>query len=156
MKISLGDELLLIEGSSSFLLVGRALTRFALCIETAEDEICQTVEADDLIAVSAPEGGNLRQAWMLLELVRTYHMPLVVLSGSHPGSRRLKMVVSAGPEVLLNCGIVRGTHPEQHLLCTSEELSGMRILGEDGGVVIEGAPEEIRLSHLEETDLSWE
>jgi hypothetical protein len=156
MNVSLGDELLFIEGSSSFLLVGKAQAEFSLCIEMSEDEICQTVEPDDLIAVSAPEGGSLRQAWMLLELVRTYHMPLVVLSRNHPGSRRLRMVVSAGPEVLLSCGIVRGTHPEQHLICASDELSGMRILGVNGGVVIEGAPEEIQLRHLKETDLSKE
>jgi hypothetical protein len=75
--------------------------------------------------VSAPEGGDLGQAMILLELIREYHAPLVVLPKGHPGSARLKMVISAGDEIELNCSIQRGTHPKQHLLCGSEEMAGM-------------------------------
>jgi hypothetical protein len=75
---------------------------------------------------------------MLLELVRTYHLPLVVLPRGHPGSRRLKHVVSAGPVITMACTIQRGTHPEQHLLCSSEELSGLVLEGSGGGIRITG------------------
>jgi hypothetical protein len=52
-------------------------------------------------------------------------------------------VVSAGPEICLSCSIERGTHPEQHLLCGSDELSGIIIRGGTGGITVEGLPEGI-------------
>jgi hypothetical protein len=127
-------NLLLIQGSSSFLLAGKAGSRFPLCIEYFSGELCTTVEKDDIVAVSAPEGGALDPAVMLLELVRSHHMPLLVLPSGHPGSKRLRYVVSAGPEISLSCGIQRGTHPEQHLLCSSDELAGLQLRGTTQGI----------------------
>jgi hypothetical protein len=150
MNVPLNDELLIIEGETSFLLVGKATRTFVLCIETTTEEFCQTVEPEDFVVVSAPEGGSIDQARMLLELIRKYHMPLVVLPKGHPGSRRLKMVVSVGPEVLLSCGIQRGTHPEQHVICSSDELAGMHILGVKGGVEITSAQQDITIRYLAE------
>ncbi|WOF16971.1 hypothetical protein F1737_09870 [Methanoplanus sp. FWC-SCC4] len=138
MKIPLGSDLLLIKGSSSFLLVGKADELFVLCIETSDREVCQTVEKGDLIVVSAPEGGEIDQARMILELVRTYHQPLLVLPKKHPGTKRLKMVVSAGPDIVPRCDIVRGTHPEQNVICASDELSKISLYACDGGVIAEG------------------
>jgi hypothetical protein len=138
-----GRTLLLLKGSSSFILAGRSGRRFPLCIETFDDETCTTIEPDDIIAVSAPEGGPLEPAIMLLELVRKYGHPLFVLPRRHPGSRRLRYVVSAGPEICLACDIQRGTHPEQHLLCASEELSGISIRGQGDGITVEGLPEGV-------------
>jgi len=149
MNLPLGDELLLLEGSSSFLLIGRVREPFALCIETFEEEYCQTLEQGDLVVVSAPEGGVVEQARMLLELVRTFHAPLVVLPADHPGSRRLSMVVSAGPEILLACGIQRGTHPEQHLICSSVELAGARIRQTADGVEINNLSADISFRYLQ-------
>jgi len=126
--------LLLIQGSSSFLLAGKAGSRFPLCIEYISGEICTTLERDDIIAVSAPEGGALEPAVMLLELIRRHHMPLLVLPSGHPGSKRLRYVVSAGPEISLSCGIQRGTHPEQHILCSSDELAGLQLRGTNKGI----------------------
>lgn len=150
MNVPMDDGLLLIEGSSSFLLIGLVRETFALCIETASEEFCQTLESGDLVAVSAPEGGEIEQAKMLLELVRSYHTPLVVLPRDHPGSRRLRMVVSAGPAIELSCEIRRGTHPEQHLLCSSAELAGMTVArrSDGSGVEITGAPPDITLIFL--------
>lgn len=128
------DTLLLIRGVSSFLLAGKAGTRFPLCIEYLSGEICTTLERDDIIAVSAPEGGSLEPAVMLLQLVRKHHFPLLVLPPGHPGSKRLRYVVSAGPEISLTCGIQRGTHPDQHLLCSSGELAGLCITGTAEGI----------------------
>ncbi|WP_241647976.1 alpha/beta hydrolase [Methanoculleus taiwanensis] len=140
MHVPLGEGLLLIRGEHSFLLIGKAGRRYALRFETFEKEYSETVEPDDLIVVSGPEGGSVEAAGMLLELVRGNHIPLVILPKGHPGSKRLKMVVSVAPEILLACDIQRGTHPEQHLLCSSGELAGMRISGAEGGVEIERMP----------------
>ena len=138
MKIPLDGDYLLIQGKNSFLLAGIASVLFILFIETNEKELCQTVEKGDMIVVSAPEGGDIRHAAMLLELIRTYHQPLVVLPKGHPGSFRLEMVVSAGPEILPGCGILRGTHPEQNVICSSEELSGISLFSCEGGILVKG------------------
>ena len=140
MKYPLDDGLLLIRGNRSFLLVGKAKDRFSLCIETSTEEFCQGVMPGDVIVVSAPEGGAVEPALMLMDLVRTYHVPLLVLPRNHPGSRRISRVVSVAPEVHTSCSIIRGTHPEQHLICSSDELAGLTLRGEPGGFEIEGLP----------------
>ena len=145
MKYPLEDGLLLIRGNSSFLLVGKAKEQFALCIETSKEEICQGVMPGDVIVVSAPEGGAVEPALMLMDLVRTYHMPLLVLPRNHPGSRRISRVVSVDKEVHTSCSITRGTHPEQHLVCSSDELAGLSIRGTSGGLEITGLPVGISL-----------
>lgn len=137
--------LLLVRGRDSFILAGLAGSRFPLCIETYDGEVVQGIDPGDIVAVSAPEGGPAEPAYMLLELVRTYHVPLVVLPKEHPGSRRLKYVVSAGPRILMACGIVRGTHPEQHLLCSSGELGGITLRSTGSGIRIDGLPAGITI-----------
>ena len=148
MNYSLDDELLLIQGDHSFLLVARAGRPFCLCIETSVEELCQGIEPADLIAVSAPEGGPVEPALMLLDLVRIFHTPLLVLPRNHPGSRRVSRVVSVGPEIHTSCSIRRGTHPEQHLICSSEELAGMVLKGTDRGVGISGLPATAHLQTI--------
>jgi hypothetical protein len=140
MIAPLHDEYLLIRSDPSFLIIAKANARFSLCLETENGEYCQTIEPADLVVVSAPEGGELEPAVMLIELVRRYHTPLIVLPGDHPGSRRLRYVVSAGPVITTNCSIRRGTHPEQHLICASEALSGMTLQGEAGSIRISNLP----------------
>ena len=136
----LGDDHLLINGDHSFLLVARVIDQFALCIETSTEEFCQGVRNGDLVVVSAPEGGPLLPALMLAELVRTYHMPLLVLPRDHPGTRRISRVISVAPEIHTSCTIRRGTHPEQHLVCSSDELSGITIRGTENGLDLAGVP----------------
>jgi hypothetical protein len=142
----LSDELLLIRKDPSFLIIGKSHERFSLCIETSSDEYCQTVEPDDLIVVSAPDGGEPKAAAMLIELVRRHHTPLIVLPKDHPGSRRLRYVVSVGPVITTDCTIRRGTHPEQHLVCASGELSGITLQGIKEGVRIENLPSGTELN----------
>ncbi len=144
----LGREILIIRVEHSFLLVAKADSRFTLCIEAPDDEYCQAVDPDDLVVVSMPEGGPIEQARMMLELVRRYHIPLVVLPKDHPGSKRLSMVVSVAPEILLACDIRRGTHPEQHLICSSAELSGLSLAGVPGGVITRCLPSGATVEHL--------
>jgi hypothetical protein len=143
MIFSLDDELLLIRGKKSFLLIALVKNRFGLCIETSHDEYCQGVNAGDLIVVSAPEDGVVEPAVMLIDLVRTYHVPLLVLPKDHPGSRRISYVVSVGPEIFTSCSIQRGTHPEQHLICSSDELAGITLKRNEQGVNISPLPEGI-------------
>ena len=143
MIFSLDDELLLIRGKKSFLLIALVKNRFGLCIETSHDEYCQGVNAGDLIVVSAPEDGAVEPAVMLIDLVRTYHVPLLVLPKDHPGSRRISYVVSVGPEIFTSCSIQRGTHPEQHLICSSDELAGITLKRSEQGVNISLLPEGI-------------
>jgi hypothetical protein len=144
----LDDGYLVLEGSSSFLAVARALRRLPLCIETVEGEVVQGLDPDDLIAASAPSGGPLAPALMLIELVRRYGLPLVVLPKGHPGSRRLRVVVSAGPAIRIACGIQRGTHPEQDVLCGADEFAGLVLRGAHGGVEVEGAPPRVAIRSL--------
>jgi hypothetical protein len=148
MKYTLRDGLLLIRGDDSFLLLGMAEEKFSLCIETSTEEFCQGVTPGDIIVVSAPEGGAVEPALMLMELVRTWHVPLLVLPKDHPGSRRISRVVSVAPEIHTSCSIRRGTHPEQHLICTSDELAGMVLKGIDGGVEILHLPGEMTASRV--------
>jgi hypothetical protein len=140
MKYPLDDGLLLIRGNHSFLLIGKVKDRFSLCIETSTEEFCQGVMPGDVVVVSAPEGGPVEPALMLMDLVRTYHVPLLVLPRDHPGSRRISRVVSVAPEIRTSCSITRGTHPEQHLVCSSDELSGISIRGFSEGLDITGLP----------------
>jgi len=89
MKWALGPgQLLILKGEHSFLLIGKAERSFSLYIESKEQEFIQGVRSDDLVVVSSPEGGPYEPARMLLELVRTYHTPLVVLPRDHPGTNR--------------------------------------------------------------------
>jgi len=137
-----GEFLLIRQGCSapSFLMVAPAGSRFSLCIETLSGEYCQGIDPDDLLVVSAPEGGDPEAAVMLIELLRRFRMPLVVLPKDHPGSRRLRYVVSAGPVITTSCTILRGTHPEQHLICASAGLSSLTLQGIPGGCEITDLP----------------
>ncbi|HVP95235.1 MAG TPA: alpha/beta hydrolase [Methanoregulaceae archaeon] len=141
-------EFLLIKGKSSYILVGKAGSPFSVCIETPDGEVCQGLSEDDIIAVSAPEGGPVEPAIMLLELVRLYRCPLIVLPGDHPGSGRLRYVVSAGEAIRMSCVIRRGTHPEQDVLCSGREFSGMSIHATAGGIEILGPSGEYSVSRI--------
>jgi hypothetical protein len=143
MNYALDDELLLIRGKQSFLLVAKVKSMFGLCIETAHDEYVQGVEAGDLVVVSAPEDGAIEPALMLIDLVRTFHLPLLVLPKNHPGSKRISYVVSVGPEIFTSCSIQRGTHPDQHLLCSSDELGGIALKRSKLGVEVFPLPGSI-------------
>ncbi|HVN73284.1 MAG TPA: alpha/beta hydrolase [Methanoregula sp.] len=154
MNYLLGDDLALISGEHAFLLVAKALARFPLCIETASGEVCQGVDPTDLIVVSAPEGGPVEPGMMLVELVRRYRMPLLVLPKGHPGSRRLSWVVSVGPLIETNCEIRRGTHPGQTVICSHGELSGIILKGTADGFSLSGLPAGVSVRNLPQKPLN--
>jgi hypothetical protein len=154
---AIDDESLLIKGKTSFLLVALVKNSFGLCIETADDEYVQGVETGDLVVVSAPEGGAIEPALMLIDLVRTFHVPLLVLPKNHPGSKRISYVVSVGPEIFTSCSIRRGTHPDQHLICSSDELAGISLKRIEHGVDVSPLPGSIILRKIKyeiKTDFS--
>ena len=116
------DEILFLLGESGMVGIVKAGEDKMLFIGTPDsDEIVQYLEEDDLIAVSS------------FNLGEKYEIPK-----NHPSSKRLKMVLSVGENVRLDCGIVPGTHPEQDILCSCDSLSGLNIVKSKDGVVIEG------------------
>jgi hypothetical protein len=148
MNDSAQNDVLLVKGAHSFLLVAPVRKDFPLCIEASHEEYIQGVHAGDVVVVSAPGAGPVEPARMLLELVRTYHLPLVVLPRDHPGSKRIPYVVSVAPEIRTSCSIVRGTHPEQHLVCSSDELAGLTIRMTGNGIVVSPLPSTLTLEYL--------
>jgi len=48
--------------------------------------------------------------------------------------------VSIGPSTRLSCMILPGTHPEQNVLCGSEEFHGLEIIAEPEGAEVRGWP----------------
>ena len=144
-----GGGYLLIRGDSSFILVGKTGRQIAVCIEDPGGEYCQGLSEGDLVAVSAPEGGDTVPAIMLVEMVRSYGLPLIVLPKGHPGSRRLRYIVSAGESIRMSCSIERGTHPEQDILCSSGEFLGMVLKSVPGRVCISAAGNSFRVSQID-------
>ena len=148
MNVPVRDEIALISGEHAFLLVAKANARFPLCIESLSGEVCQGIDPDDLIVVSAPEGGPLEPGIMMIEMVRAYHTPLLVLPREHPGSRRISNVVSVGPVIHTSCSIQRGTHPEQNVICSHAELAGITLTGTMGGFDADPLPGGISVRML--------
>jgi len=144
-----GDQPVIIRGISSFLVISKAFVKFPLLIETDTDEIVQGVYPGDLIIVSAPEGGEVLPALYLLEMVRTYHLPVIALPKTHPAGKRLSYVVSAAEKIEMRCDIKRGTHPEQHLLCSADEFTGMTFFADGDDLVIENPRPGISVSHIQ-------
>jgi hypothetical protein len=137
------DEIIFLsDGSYTVGAVKAGSTRHVF-IETETEELLQFLEKDDLIAVSAFSGGEgaKRSIACMLYLVRDGHMPLLVLPKGHPATRRLPLVISAGPAIRLTSCITPGTHPEQDVLCGRGALDGMVLSGTPGGMAIKGGGE---------------
>jgi hypothetical protein len=155
MNDSACDDVLIVKGAHSFLLVAPVREKFALCIESSNEEYIQGVHVGDVVVVSAPEAGPVEPALMLLELVRKYHLPLVVLPRNHPGSKRIPYVVSVAAKIQTSCSIVRGTHPEQHLICSSDELAGLTICMTRDGVTLSPHSAAITLEKIQPARLAF-
>ena len=125
------DEILFLLGESGMVGIVKAGEDKMLFIGTPKD---------DLIAVSSFNLGEKYEKGIrsLAYLTRDIESPILVLPKDHPSSKRLKMVLSVGENVRLDCGIVPGTHPEQDILCSCDSLSGLNIVKSKDGVVIEG------------------
>jgi hypothetical protein len=130
------SEMLLVYGNSGTLAIVKIGKRRQFFIETSEDEIVMSMEPEELLVASGfgTDEQIVNGLRCVLYMIREVNSPLIVLPKNHPASNRLKIVVSAGKRIVLSCDITPGTHPEQHLLCSSKEFNGAEILGIKGGV----------------------
>ncbi len=95
-----------------------------------------------MVASSFGVGEKVRRGLRCtLYQLRELEAPLIVLPKGHPASPRLKTVVSIGPRTRLSCKIQPGTHPEQNVLCGSEEFHELEVVAEPGGAEIKGKAE---------------
>lgn len=135
------DEVAYIQGENGTIAMAKTKGHF-FYLETEEKEIILFTEPDDLmVASSFGRGENIRRGLVCtLFQLRELGAPVIVLSKGHPASPRLKTVVSIGPFTRLSCTILPGTHPEQNVLCGSEEFDGLKIIAEPGGAEIKGLP----------------
>ena len=115
-----------------------------------KDEIVVFLEPEDLIVVSAFDKGEKTENGMksLLYLLRENNFPITVLPENHPTSLRLPMVVATGDHIRLNCNIIPGTHPEQDILCTCDDLSGTEIKSTEDGIEIIGTVKKLKIENF--------
>jgi len=148
-KIALNpDEILFLKGETGEVGMTKFGKKGIIFIGTPEkDEIALFLEPEDLIAVSAIKNNEEVEKGIksLIFLLRDQGSPLIVLPPDHPTSNRLPMVASCGDLIRLDCNISPGTHPEQDILCASDDLSGLEIRSTTGGVEIEGTLKEFKV-----------
>lgn len=133
------DEIAYLAGLSGTIAIAKTNGNF-FYLETESEEIVLFTEPQDLMVASSQGVGDMvmRGLCCTIYQLRELGAPLIVLPKGHPASPRLKMVVSIGPRTRLSCKIQPGTHPEQDVLCGSEEFHEMEVLAEPGGVQILG------------------
>ncbi len=134
------NEMLLVHGNSGTLAVVKVGKQRQFFVDTPEREIVLALEPEALLVASGfgTDERMVNGLRCVLYMIREVNSPLIVLPKNHPASARLKIVVSAGKRIVLNCDITPGTHPEQHLLCGMKEFNGAEILSVEGGVELKG------------------
>ena len=138
MHISIkNDQIAYLLGQSGTIALAKTLGKF-FYLDTDDEEIVLFTEPEDLIVASAFGTGEDIQRGLgcTIYQIRELGSPLIVLPRGHPASSRLKTVVSIGSMTKLSCEIEPGTHPEQNVLCSSEEFSGLEILAAPDGAAI--------------------
>ncbi len=135
------DELLLAHGTGGVIGIAKSGRTRQLFIETVDEELVMTVDADDLFVASAFEDtlAMVTAIKCTLFLIRDLSSPLIVLPSHHPASSRLKVVASVGKRTAVRCDIRKGTHPEQDVLCGAPGLDGLEITAAEGRVILRGA-----------------
>jgi hypothetical protein len=143
------DEVAYLCGLSGTLALAKTLGNF-FYLETEADEVVLFTDPDDLmVASSFGTGERIRRGLRCtIFQLRELGTPLIVLPKGHPASPRLKTVVSIGSRTHLSCKIQPGTHPEQDILCASEEFHGLEVQGVSGGTEVEGFLGEILIEKL--------
>lgn len=150
MHISFKDgEIAYLCGKTGTVAMARSLGN-SFYLETGTEEIVLFTEPDDLLVASSFGVGEKIQRGLrcMIYQIRELGSPLIVLPKGHPASPRLKTVVSIGPKTRLSCQIQPGTHPEQDVLCGSEEFHGLEVLGVPGGAEVEGFSGKILIEKL--------
>jgi hypothetical protein len=138
------DEIAYLEGKNGTLAIAKTRGNY-FYLETEKEETVLFTEPDDLIVASSFGYGEKIRRGLRCTLfqLRELGSPLIVLPKGHPASQRLKIVVSIGPTTRLSCKIQPGTHPEQDVLCGSEEFSNLEVQAEPGGAAIKGFSEDM-------------
>lgn len=137
------SEMLLLRGTAGTVAIVKAGPHGQFFLETEDEEIVLGLESHDLIVASALSVDEKTEKGLkcVLFMVREIRSPLIVLPKNHPASPRLPIVVSAGQKTVLSCNITPGTHPNQDVLCGSNEFDSVEVTGTPEGVHIENLPE---------------
>ncbi len=150
MHISFEEhEVAILCGKSGTIAIAKTLGKF-FYIDSQNDEFIIFTDQDDILVASAFGIGEKVRRGLKCTLfqIRELDAPLIVLPKGHPASPRLKSVISIGPKIRLNCQIQPGTHPEQDILCCTDEFHGLEILAEPHGAEIKGFMGDTILENL--------
>ncbi len=143
-EISLNEnEMLLLRGTAGTMAIVKAGPNGQFFLETESEEIVLGLESHDLIVASAFTVDEITEKGLkcVLFMIRELRSPLIVLPKNHPASSRLPIVVSVGKKTVVNCNITPGTHPDQKVLCGSNEFNDMEITGTIEGVHMKNIPQ---------------
>jgi hypothetical protein len=137
------NEIAYLKGRSATIAIAKALGNF-FYLETEKEETVLFTEPEDLMVATFFGVGEKARRGLACTIfgLRELGAPLIVLPPGHPASPRLKTVVSIGPRTRLSCRIQPGTHPEQDVLCGSEQFHDMEVLAEPGGAEIRGLADD--------------
>ncbi|RBQ23868.1 hypothetical protein ALNOE001_06600 [Candidatus Methanobinarius endosymbioticus] len=151
IKIKSSEILFLVGNTGTVGIVKVANDQMLFIGTTEKEEIVMYLEKDDLIAVSAFGTGEKYEKAIksMAFITREMESPIIVLPKGHPSSKRLKMVLSVGDTVRLDCDIIPGTHPEQDILCSCDSLSGLKIDKSENGVLISGEIPDYKLESFD-------
>ncbi|GAB4312770.1 MAG: hypothetical protein Kow0019_11860 [Methanobacteriaceae archaeon] len=145
------DEILFLLGERSTVGISKANKNLFLFIGMPEkEEIVQFLEPHDMIVVSAFDTGKKIEKGIkgLIYLIKEIQTPIIVLPENHPTSQRLKMVVASGDHIRLSCNIVPGTHPEQDILCSGDDLTGTEIYSNKNGLEVIGQDSNYKIERI--------
>lgn len=128
--------MLLLRGKKGTLGIVKVGENKQFFLETDKEEIILALEPEDLLVASGfgTDDITIKGLKCVLFMIREVGSPFIALPKKHPASKRLKIVVSAGDRTRISCSITPGTHPEQDILCGSDEFDGVEISGIRGGV----------------------
>lgn len=143
-EISLKEsEMLLLRGTAGTVAIVKVGTHGQFFLETENEEIVLGLESHDLIVASALSVNEKTEKGLkcILFMIREIRSPLIVLPKNHPASPRLPIVVSAGKKTVLSCDITPGTHPNQDVLCSSNEFDSLEVTGTQMGVQLKNLPQ---------------
>jgi hypothetical protein len=137
------SEMLILRGTAGTVAIVKVGSSGQFFLETEEEEIVLGLEPHDLIVASAFSVGEVIEKGLkcVLFMIREIRSPLIVLPKNHPASPRLPIVVSAGKKTVLSCNITPGTHPNQDVLCGSNEFDSLEVKGTMEGVQIKNMPQ---------------
>ena len=135
--------MLLLRGTAGIVAIVKVGQSGQFFLETKDEEIVLGLEPHDLIVASALSVDEKTEKGLkcVLFMIREIRSPLIVLPKDHPASPRLPIVVSAGNRTVLSCSITPGTHPNQDVLCGSNEFDSLEITGTPEGVQINNMPQ---------------